>query len=157
MESPPRLSEKARPADDDTVICRSSFSVRSKIRTVRGQSVFSPVPRRDGYNTPDFVPKSCASRSLWTPSAVYGMSGNVRYFRGRVCPSIYRTYRTLPYTDPPQQEGLPLLAAAGPVADTVLLKQNIMLGIQPPHDPVRRKAPALQLLCQLRGIRGTPL
>ena len=56
---------------------------------------FPPVPRRDGYNTLDFVPKSCASRSLWTPSAVYGMSGNVRYFRGRACPSIYRTYRTL--------------------------------------------------------------
>ena len=68
-ESPPRLSEKVRTTDDDTVICRSSFSARSKSRTGRRQSVISPVPRRDGYNTLDFVPKSCASRSLWTPSS----------------------------------------------------------------------------------------
>ena len=79
------------------------------------------------------------------------MSGNVRYFRGRDCPSIYRTYRTLPYTDPPQQEGLSLFAAAGFIADAVLLKQYIMLHIQPPHDPVGRKVPVLQLLCQLCG------
>lgn len=34
------------------------FRPGSKLRTSRRQSVISPVPRRDGYNTLDFVPKS---------------------------------------------------------------------------------------------------
>ena len=57
-EYPPRLSEKARPRGVDTDAPRSSFSARSKSRTGGGQSVTFPVPRRDGYNTLYFVPKS---------------------------------------------------------------------------------------------------
>ena len=161
MESPPRLSEKARPSDDDTIICRSSFSVRSKIRTVRGQSVFSPVPRRDGYNTLDFVPKSvCQPVPSGLPKAgempcqrdrtflprVYGMSGMYGIFGGCPSPHFYRTYRALPYTFPPQKDDLSILRAPGTVADAVLSQQVILPHVQRPHDPVRRKS-----LCAVHG------
>ena len=162
MESPSRLPEKARPADDDTVICRSSFSARSKMRgkqppahflpspAVTGITHFLPSPAVTGITHYTLYQSPCASRSLWTPES--GQNAlpvwqdiqppdvryvrYVRYFGGIPLSHFYRTYRTLPYTFPPQKDNLSILRAPGTVADAVLLQQVILPHVQRPHDPV---------------------
>ena len=121
----------------------------------RRPRAFSPVPRRDGYNnTLDFVPKSvcqpfpldslkrsfpaacrrgkCPCRCTVCP-IMYGI------LRGYPHSHFYRTYRTLPYTVPPQRKRFALFRAVGNVADTIFAQQIFLLHIQRPHDPVRRE------------------
>ena len=86
--------------------------------------------------------------------SVYGMSDNVRYFEGIPLSPFYRTYRTLPYTVPPQRKALALSCALGNIANVVFPQQRILLHIQRPHDPVRREAPAAVHLGEtLRKLR----
>ena len=73
--------------------------------------------------------------------------------RGYPLSHFYRTYRTLPYTVPPQRKCLALFRAVRYVADTMIAQQILLLHIQRPHDPVRREAPAAvhlgKTLCKL--------
>ena len=60
--------------------------------------------------------------------------------RGKPRSPFYRTYRTLPYTVPPQRKRFALFRAIGNIVNVVFPQQRILLRVQCPHDPVRRKA-----------------
>ena len=62
--------------------------------------------------------------------------------RGYPHSHFYRTYRTLPYTVPPQRKALALSRAVGNIANVVFPQQCILPRVQRPHDPVGREAPA---------------
>ena len=62
--------------------------------------------------------------------------------RGYPHSHFYRTYRTLPYTVPPQRKALALFRAIGNIADAILAQQILLLHIQRPYDPVGCEAPA---------------
>ena len=74
--------------------------------------------------------------------------------RGYPYSHFYRTYRTLPYTVPPQRKALALSRAVGNIANVVFPQQRILLHVRRPHDPVGREAPAaVHLKETLRKLR----
>ena len=74
--------------------------------------------------------------------------------RGYPHSHFYRTYRTLPYTVPPQRKAIALSCALGNIVNAVFPQQRILLYVQRPHDPVGREAlAAVHLGKTLRKLR----